>query len=191
MNYVDKSDKGYTDSRNKVKLYDIVQPRTGYWKNKLAIVTHINTETKLVNIRIIENGMDLVFRVKFLSFVNHNTKTAAKSYFELCEKMKIKFVAKYSDINYIKEHFDDDIMICNDIVASTICKGAGIYISNNPDIYNTKAVNWLADNMTLISAILRIPDIHILEASHKDGIIDCGMVNVIKLYKYFYGSEAD
>lgn len=187
MNYFEKVNDGIVATRNVVKLYDIVQPRVGHWKNKLAIITAI--KDKLIHARIIENGMDMCFKVKDVTFVNHNTKTAAKSYFDLCEKMRTKFIARYSNMDYIKEHFDDDHLICNDIVAGTICKGAGIYISNNPDQYNTLAINWLADNKELISAIIRLNNADVVEKLHKSEIADCGLVNYVKLIKFFYGED--
>ena len=189
MNYVDKTKEGLVTSRNVIKLYDIVQPRHGYWKDKLAIVTAVK-DTRHIHCRIIENGMDMCFVVKDVAFVNHNTKTAAKAYFDLCEKMKEKFIAKYSNIDYIKEHIDDDPLICNDIVAKTICEGAGIYISNNPDRYNILAINWLANHKELISAIIRIGDIPpLMEKTHKEEIEDMGYNNYIKLVKFFYGKD--
>lgn len=187
MNYFEKTNKGIVSTRNVVKLYDIVQPRVGYWKDVLGIITSI--KDKHIHVRIIKNGMDVLYKVKDVSFINHNTKTAAKSYFELCETMRNKFIAKYSNIDYIKEHFDDDEIIVNDIVAKTICDGAGIYISNNPDQYSTLAVNWLAKNKELISAIIRIGDLDLCEKVHQSEIDDCGYNNYVKLVKYFYGEN--
>ena len=188
MNYINKTKEGTTIAREVVKLYDIIQPRIGYWKNKLAIITVIKDD-KHVLARIIENGMDMCFNIKNISFVNHNSKTAAKSYFELCEKMRIKFVEKYSNIDYIKENFDTDELIINDIVAKTICEGANIYISNNPDRYNTLAVNWLAKNKELISAIIRLGDSNIVDKLHESEIRDCGLTNYIRLCNYLYGKD--
>ena len=88
MNYIDKTPKGLVTSKNVVKLYDIVQPRKSFWKDKLAIITDVKND--MIYCRIIENGMDMCFAVKDILFVNHNTKTAAKAYFDLCEKMKEK-----------------------------------------------------------------------------------------------------
>ena len=187
MNYIDKTPKGLVTSKNVVKLYDIVQPRKGFWKDKLAIITDVKND--MIYCRIIENGMDMIYRIKDIAFVNHNNKTAAKSYFELCEKMHNQFISKYSDINYIKEHFDDDPLICNDIVARTICEGAGIYISNNPDKYNVLAINWLAHNKELISAIIRFGDSDIVEKFHESEIRDCGLNNYIRLCNYLYGTD--
>lgn len=190
MNYIDKTKEGLKDSKNVVKLYDIVQLRHGYWKDKISIITAINKDTKHIHCRIIENGMDMYFGIKDVSFVNHNTKTAAKAYFDLCEKMREKFIAKYSDIDYIKKHFDDDPLICNDIVAKTICDGAGIYISNNLYRYNALAINWICKHKELISAIIRIGDIPpLMEKTYKEEIEDIGYNNYLKLTKFFYGKN--
>ena len=188
MNYFEYTSKGLITSKNVAKLYDIVQPRVGYWKNELGIITAVK-DSRHVHVRIIKNGMDMIFKLKDIMFINHNTKTAAKSYFELCERIRNKFIAKYSNIDYIKEHFDDDDMIVNDIVAKTICDGAGIYISNNSVQYSTLAVNWLAKNKELISAIIRLGNQDIVEKLHKNEITDCGLNNYIKLIKYFYGED--
>lgn len=189
MNYIEHTSKGFVKSKNVIKLYDIIQLRVGYWKNKLSIVTSVKDDSH-VYCRIIENGMDMCFKIKDIIFVNHNTKTAAKSYFELCEKMRDKFIAKYKNIDYIKENFDTDPLICNDIVARTICEGAGIYISNNPDRYNALAINWLCDNKELISAIIRLGDVPpLMEKTHKEEIDDMGYNNYIKLLRYFYGKN--
>lgn len=188
MNYINKTKDGLVAAKEVIKLYDIVQPRIGYWKNKLSIVTAIK-DTRNIHIRIIENGMDMCFKLKDLAFVNHNTRTAAKSYFTLCETMREKFIAKYSDINYIKENFDEDPLICNDIVAGFICKNANIFISNNTDRYSVLAINWLCDNKELISAIIRLNDENLVEKLHQEDIAKCGLVNYIKLINYFYGKN--
>ena len=82
MNYIDKTKDGLINSKNVVKLYDIVLLRKGYWKNKLAIITATKPETKHIHLRVIENGMDMSFSLKDVIFVNHNTKAAAKAYFD-------------------------------------------------------------------------------------------------------------
>ena len=103
--------------------------------------------------------------------------------------MKAAFIAKYSDIDYIKENFDTDKMIVNDITARTICQAADIYISSNPDRYSALAVNWLAKNKELISAIIRLGDRDIVEKLHDSEIRDCGLTNYIRLCNYLYGKS--
>lgn len=185
MNYIEHTNKGFVDSKNVVKLYDIIQPRVGFWKNKLAIITAV--KDKIIHARIIENGMDTCFKLKDVVFVNHNTKTAAKSYFELCEQLRGKFVAKYSNIDYIKEHFNDDPMIINDIVATALFKGANVYVSNNPNQYSTLAVNMLAKYKDLITAIIELDNSHDVENLFENEIKEFGTANYIKLIKFLHG----
>jgi hypothetical protein len=84
MNYVAyKNIDDTITSGFKVKLYDIVTVNTGYWKDKLAIVLYINEDRKQIKIRIIECGMDLTLKVKDVQFVNHNNRTAARSYIDI------------------------------------------------------------------------------------------------------------
>ena len=81
MNYITyKQIDGTITSGFKVKLYDIVTLNTGYWKDKLAIVLYINEDKKQIKVRIIECGMNLTLKVKDVQFVNHNNRTAARSY---------------------------------------------------------------------------------------------------------------
>ena len=88
-----------------------------------------------------------------------------------------------------KYFIDTDPLIINDIVASTICKGADIYISSNPDRYNALAINWLCNNKELISAIIRLGDINVVEKLHESEIYNCGLTNYIRLCNYFYGKD--
>lgn len=92
MNYVAyKNIDGIITSGFKVKLYDIVTLNTGYWKDKLAIVLYINEDKKQIKVRIIECGMNLTLKVKDVQFVNHNNRTAARSYIDLCNKLSKAF----------------------------------------------------------------------------------------------------
>lgn len=83
MNYITyKQIDGTITSGFKVKLYDIVTLNAGYWKDKLAIVLYINEDKKQIKVRIIECGMNLTLKVKDVQFVNHNNRTAARSYID-------------------------------------------------------------------------------------------------------------
>lgn len=46
--------------------------------------------------------MDLTLKVKDVQFVNHNNRTAARSYIDLCNKLSKAFHDKYTDKQYIK-----------------------------------------------------------------------------------------
>lgn len=51
---------------------------------------------KTNKVRIIECGMNLTLKVKDVQFVNHNNRTAARSYIDLCNKLSKAFRDRYS-----------------------------------------------------------------------------------------------
>ena len=165
MNYVAyKNIDGTITSGFKVKLYDIVTLNVGYWKDKLAIVLYINEDKKQIKVRIIECGMNLTLKVKDVQFVNHNNKTAARSYIDLCNKLSKAFRDKYTDKQYIKDNWFTDKFIINDITADTIAKGIGQYITNvDSDRYSVSAIMWLSDIKDYIDALLKYGDFDFVE----------------------------
>lgn len=48
--------------------------------------------------------MNLTLKVKDVQFVNHNNRTAARSYIDLCNKLSKTFRDKYTDKYYIKDN---------------------------------------------------------------------------------------
>lgn len=160
MNYIAyKNIDGTITSGFKVKLYDIVTLNVGYWKDKLAIVLYINEDKKQIKVRIIECGMNLTLKVKDVQFVNHNNRTAARSYIDLCNKLSKTFRDKYTDKQYIKDNWFTDKFIINDITADTIAKGIGQYITNtDSDRYSVSAIMWLSDIKDYIDALLKYGD---------------------------------
>lgn len=76
----------------------------GYWKDKLAIVLYINEDKKQIKVRIIECGMNLTLKVKDVQFVNHNNRTAARSYIDLCNKLSKAFRINILIKQYIKDN---------------------------------------------------------------------------------------
>lgn len=169
MNYVAyKNIDGTITSGFKVKLYDIVTLNTGYWKDKLAIVLYINEDRKQIKVRIIECGMDLTLKVKDVQFVNHNNRTAARSYIDLCNKLSKTFRDKYTDKHYIKDNWFTDKFIINDITADTIAKGIGQYITNtDSDRYSVSAIMWLSDIKDYIDALLKYGDFDFVAKAFK------------------------
>ena len=172
----------------KVKLYDIVTLNTGYWKDKLAIVLYINEDKKQIKVRIIECGMNLTLKVKDVQFVNHNNRTAARSYIDLCNKLSKTFRDKYTDKHYIKDNWFTDEFIINDITADTIAKGTGQYITNtDSDRYSVSAIMWLSDIKDYIDALLKYDDFDFVAKAFKIyNITDTRFELIRKLYHYFY-----
>lgn len=169
MNYVAyKNIDDTITSGFKVKLYDIVTVNTGYWKDKLAIVLYINEDKKQIKVRIIECGMNLTLKVKDVQFVNHNNRTAARSYIDLCNKLSKTFRDKYTDKHYIKDNWFTDKFIINDITAGTIAKGIGQYITNtDSDRYSVSAIMWLSDIKDYIDALLKYGDFDFVAKAFK------------------------
>lgn len=192
MNYITyKQIDSTITSGFKVKLYDIVTLNTGYWKDKLAIVLYINEDKKQIKVRIIECGMNLTLKVKDVQFVNHNNRTAARSYIDLCNKLSKAFRDKYTDKQYIKDNWFTDKFIINDITADTIAKGIGQYITNtDSDRYSVSAIMWLSDIKDYIDALLKYGDFDFVAKAFKIyNITDTRFELIRKLYYYFFMIE--
>lgn len=188
MNYIAyKNIDGTITTGFKVKLYDIVTLNTGYWKDKLAIVLYINEAKKQIKVRIIECGMDLTLKVKDVKFVNHNNRTAARSYIDLCNKLSKAFHDKYTDKQYIKDNWFTDVFMINDITADTLAKATGQYITNNNDKYSVSAILWLTEIKDYIDALLKYGDFDFVAKAFKIyNITDTRFELIRKLYNYFY-----
>ena len=186
MNYIAyKNIDGTIASGFKVKLYDIVTLNTGYWKDKLAIVLYINEDKKQIKVRIIECGMNLTLKVKDVQFVNHNNRTAARSYIDLCNKLSKAFRDKYTDKHYIKDNWFTDKFIINDITADTIATGIGHNIVNkNSDNYSVRAILWLSYIKDYIDVLLKYGDFDFVIKACKINNIKIELIR--KLYNYFY-----
>lgn len=190
MNYISyKYNDGTVESGFKVKMYDIIIPNAGYWKDELCIIVHIYEEDKRIKCRVIKNGIDLNLKVNSVRFVNHNNRQAAKSYIELCNKMSKNFVEKYKNKDYIIKNWETDAFILNEITATTIANGVNINIGNiNSVSYPTKALLWITKNKDIIDSIIRIGNLdYILKSMNvKNNIKYYEMDIIIKLYSYFW-----
>ena len=189
MNYVAyKQADGTIVTGLKVKLYDIVILSSGYWKDELGIVLYIDEAKKQIKLRVIKCGMDLTLKVKDVQFVNHNNRTAARSYIDLCNKLSKTFRDKYTDKQYIKDNWFTDKFIINDITANTIAKGIGQYITNtDSDRYSVSAIMWLSDIKDYIDALLKYGDFDFVAKAFKIyNITDTRFELIRKLYHYFY-----
>lgn len=196
MNYITyKQIDGTITSGFKVKLYDIVTLNTGYWKDKLAIVLYINEDKKQIKVRIIECGMNLTLKVKDVQFVNHNNRTAASSYIDLCNKLSKTFCDKYTDKHYIKDNWFTDKFIINDITADTIAKGIGQYITNtDSNRYSVSAIMWLSDIKDYIDVLLKYGDFDFVAKAFKiynitdtrfDSFVNFIIISIIENVSHF------
>lgn len=189
MNYISyKQPDGTIVTGLKVKLYDIVILSSGYWKDELGIVLYIDEAKKQIKLRVIKCGMDLTLKVKDVQFVNHNNRTAARSYIDLCNKLSKAFHDKYTDKQYIKNNWFTDKFIINDVTATTIAIGIGQYITNiDSDRYSVSAIMWLSDIKDYIDALLKYGDFDFVAKAFKIyNITDTRFELIRKLYHYFY-----
>lgn len=172
----------------KVKLYDIVILSNGYWKDELAIILYIDETKKQIKVRIIKCGMDLTLKIKDVQFVNHNNRTSAKSYVDLCNKLSIAFRNKYTDKQYIKDNWFTDKFMINDITADTIAKAVKQYITNeDSEKYSVSAILWLTDMKDYIDALLKYGDFDFVAKAFKIyNITDTRFEVIRRLYNYFY-----
>lgn len=188
MNYVAyKEANGTIITGFKVKLYDIVILSNGYWKDELAIVLYINEAKKQIKVCVIKCGMNLTLKVKDVQFVNHNNRTAAKSYIDLCNKLSTAFRNKYTDKQYIRNNWFTDKFMINDITADTIAKAIGQYINEDSDRYSVDAILWLTDIKDYIDALFKYGDFDFVAKAFKIyNITDTRFELIRKLYNYFY-----
>ena len=71
----------YRDNINGVHVYDVVRIERGYFKDKLAICTWVDFAKRELKLKVIDNGITL--HKNSVDFCYHNTKTAAKQWFEV------------------------------------------------------------------------------------------------------------
>lgn len=137
----------YSDNVNTVHVYDVVRIKRGYFKDKLAICTYVNFDKKELNLTIIDYGVDVVLSKTSVEYCYHNTKAAAKQWFETIKRNVAKQKANWSNIKYIKDHWND-LFARNTITARTIANIINYYIKDD-----NHAIEWLeywADALNII-----------------------------------------
>lgn len=137
----------YSDNVNTVHVYDVVRIKRGYFKDKLAVCTYVNFDKKELNLTIIDYGIDIVLSKTSVEYCYHNTKAAAKQWFETINHNMAKQKANWSNIEYIKDHWND-LFARNTVTARTIAGIINYYIKDD-----NHAIEWLEywyDAITII-----------------------------------------
>lgn len=122
----------YSDNTNSVHVYDVVRIERGYFKDKLAICVWVDFAKRELKLKIIDNGIDIALHKNSVDFCYHNTKTAAKQWFDVIEHNCAKNAKNWSDIKYIKEHWND-LLAKNSYTARAIAKIAEVHRRNDDD----------------------------------------------------------
>lgn len=97
----------YSDNVNTAHAYDIVRIRTGIFTNKLAIVVKVNFKVKTLDMQIIDNSIKITLNKNVVDFCYHNTKSAAKQWFNIMKRKTIEYAKSWQNIKYIHEHWND------------------------------------------------------------------------------------
>lgn len=130
----------YPGTNNIVRENDIVRINIGICKNDLAIITIVDRPNKRVTIKNIKNSMQFTFNIRNVTFCYHNTKAAAKIWYEQMEKYTVIYYNRYKSAEYIINNWFIDIIIKNSITSITLQKLLNFDISSNNDKDN---IDWL------------------------------------------------
>ena len=133
----------YTPENGKIKIY------VGFVYNDAYI-------------KIIDNGIDITLHKNSVDFCYHNTKTAAKQWFGVIEHNCAKNAKNWSDIKYIKEHWND-LLAKNSYTARAIAKIAQIH-RRDDDAY----LEWLEYYHKPLDVIFAYPDVEFCDILIKD-----------------------
>lgn len=139
----------YSDNVNTVHVYDVVRIKRGYFDNKLAICTYVNFDNGKLNLTIIDYGIDIVLSKTRVEYCYHNTKAAAKQWFETIEHNVAKQKANWSNIKYIKNHWNN-LFARNTITAKTIADIIDYYIKDEDSAI--EFIEYWADAINVIFA---------------------------------------
>lgn len=143
----------YSDNVNTIHVYDVVRIKRGYFNNKLAVITHVNFDNGKLNLTIIDYGVDVVLSKSCVEYCYHNTKAAAKQWFEVIERNLAKQQANWSNIKYIKDYWND-LFAHNSVTAKTIADIVGYYIKDEDH-----AIEWLEYWDEGLNIIFTYPDV--------------------------------
>lgn len=143
----------YSDNVNTVHVYDVVRIKRGYFIDRLAICTYVNFKTRHLNLTVIENGVQLVLSKSSVEYCYHNTKAAAKQWFQAIDYNVDKLRKLWSDIKYIRIHWYEPLSH-NDIAGRAIAKIVNHHISNEDD-----AISFIEYWANALNIIFVYPDI--------------------------------
>jgi len=139
MKYKDNPDEG-------IRLYDIVKPKVGIFRNKECII--VAKDKNYITTNIIDNGLTLSLHPNKFIFVKHLNKNEVKQYFNKINDNIETLLKNYSDKKYIKNNWCSDSLIINSITAKTIDK---VLKENNIGIKNT--IDFLEHNKKFIEIL--------------------------------------
>lgn len=160
----------YSDNINTVHVYDVVRIKRGYFTNRLAICTYVNFKTGHLNLIVIENGVQLILIKSSVEYCYHNTKAAAKQWFQTIDYNVDKLRKLWSDIKYIKAHWYEPLSH-NDIAGRAIAK-----IVSHPITSEDRAIEFIEYWSDALNVIFTYPDVDFV-------LKTIGRLNIKKYYR--------
>lgn len=136
---------------NNFNINDIVRITRGIYKGKLALVIDKLDNIASCRVTVIVNGQNLVYRNNTLVFCYDNTDESVEEWKWLIKHNVEELIKKYNNIKHIKDNFDIDILIGNQIVIGTIFKYGNIKTNDN-------IFDWYFDNKRALSVIFHYRD---------------------------------
>lgn len=160
----------YRDNINGVHVYDVVRIGRGYFKDKLAICTWVDFLKRELKLKVIDNGIDITLHKNSVDFCYHNTKSAAKQWFQTIDYNVDKLRKLWSDIKYIKTHWYEPLSH-NDIAGRAIAKIVNYNVNSEE-----RAIEFIEYWSDALNIIFAYPDVDFVLKT-----ID--MLNVDKHYR--------
>ena len=160
----------YSDNINTVHVYDVVRIKRGYFINRLAICTYVNFKTGHLNLTVIENGVQLILVKSSVEYCYHNTKAAAKQWFQTINYNVDKLRKLWSDIKYIAAHWYEPLSH-NDIAGKAIANIVNYNVNSEE-----RAIEFIEYWSDALNIIFAYPDVDFVLKT-----ID--MLNVDKHYR--------
>lgn len=144
----------YPNTTEHIKQYDIVRVKTGVDKGNLAIISFVDRRKAELHCSIINTGINYILKPSSVEFCYHNTRAAAKQWFNQMNNYAKEFISKYSSIDYIKQNWITDYYIVNNITAKTIYNAVHDYTKLSSDY----KLNWLIKIKDQIDLIITYND---------------------------------
>lgn len=143
----------YKDIKEEIRLEDIVLVKVRLQeREKLGLIIDITKSEDFVKVLIIESGIELNVRPRKVLYVKHTTRSEAKHYIELSNRLVANKKRRYENFEYIIDNiYADDII--NDISAPYLVKLAKLDVEHNDKyvVNCVERISYLLDGIRIVS----------------------------------------
>ncbi len=138
---------------NRIIVNDVIRITKGIYKGQLGLVVNYDKDNKFYEVKVIINGMKMLYKYNTLILCYRNSPKAAELWENLIDYNQRELIRCYNDIKYIRENFEIDYFICNDLVVNTIRRIIGL-VQLSPN----NGFNWFYANKEALSIIFYYKD---------------------------------